>query len=219
MFESLFRRDVGSAPKLLLLGAHSDDIEIGAGGTVLRLLRRYPDASVHWVVFSADQQRASEAKASADLFLGAALEREVVIKDFRDGYFPFDGAEIKDQFELLKSRIDPDLIFTHSHEDAHQDHRTICSFTWNTFRQQAILEYEIPKWDGDLGRPNLYVPLNQDACEEKLGYIMESFQSQRKRNWFTEDTFWSLLRLRGVESQHKYAEAFYSRKLVIRPEE
>jgi LmbE family N-acetylglucosaminyl deacetylase len=217
MFELLFKRDVGTEPKLLFLGAHSDDIEIGSGGTVLKLLQRFPKASVFWVVFGADGERAREAVSSADRFLKDAGEKRVIVKDFRESYFPYVGAEIKEFFEDLKQAFDPDLVVTHYREDLHQDHQAICNLTWNTFRNHTILEYEIPKWDGDLGRPNTYVPLSPEICRKKVHYILESFPSQTKKQWFTEDTFLSLMRLRGVESHEYYAEAFYSRKLVIRP--
>ena len=215
MFELLFKRDVRTAPKLLFLGAHSDDIEIGVGGTVLKLMEKFPNASVFWVIFSADKVRAAEAEASAKCFLEGSSEKRVVVKNFNESYFPYVGAEIKDFFEELKLGFEPDLIFTHFREDLHQDHRTICDITWNTFRNHTILEYETPKYDGDLGRPNVYVPLSTAICEKKIRYLMEKFPSQTEKSWFTEDTFLSFLRLRGVEAQVKYAEAFYSRKLVI----
>jgi LmbE family N-acetylglucosaminyl deacetylase len=219
MFEVLFKRDVGTAPKLLFLGAHSDDIEIGSGGTVLKLLQRFSNASVMWVVFGADGERAKEAESSADRFLEGVGEKRVVVKNFRESYFPYVGAEIKDFFEDLKLGFDPDLVVTHYRDDLHQDHRAICDFTWNTFRNHTIIEYEVPKWDGDLGRPNLYVPLSAAIVQRKIRYILDSFQSQTRKNWFTEDAFLSLLRLRGIESQEHYAEAFYSRKLVIRSDD
>lgn len=215
MLELLFPRRAGTGPKLLLLGAHSDDIEIGAGGTVLRLLERLPGASVLWVVFSAQGQRAVEAETGAALFLEQARERRILVKTFRESYFPYVGHEIKDFFEDLKQLIDPDLIFTHFRGDLHQDHQTICNLTWNTFRRHTILEYEIPKWDGDMGRPNVYVPLDSETCRRKVRYVIECFKSQSTRHWFTEETFMSLLRLRGVEAGERYAEAFFAPKLVL----
>jgi len=215
MFELLFKRDVGTAPQLLLLGAHSDDIEIGAGGTILKLLEEFSDARVYWIVFSANGARAVEAETSANHFLKGAREKRVFVKDFRESYFPYVGDEIKDFFEELKHQFEPDLVFTHFREDLHQDHQTICNLTWNTFRNHTILEYEVPKYDGDLGRPNVYQPLSASICEQKIGYLMESFPSQTVRPWFTEDTFYSLLRLRGIEAQTVHAEAFYARKLVL----
>lgn len=201
---------------ILCLGAHSDDIEIGCGGTILHFLSRRRDLTFFWVVFSSAPERESEARVSAARFLEKAKHKHVIVKDFRESYFPFDGARIKDFFEELKKEVSPDLIFTHYRHDRHQDHRMISDLTWNTWRNHLILEYEIPKYDGDLGSPNCFVPLGQEVCEQKIGYICEIFQTQRNRAWFTEDTFQAILRLRGVEcaAREKYAEAFYCRKLV-----
>ena len=199
--------------KILCLGSHSDDIEIGCGGTVLQLAEMYPGCVFHWVVFSACGVRRDEAHRAAELFAG---EVEPILKTFRDGFMPFIGAEIKDVFEELKS-LTPDLIFTHNRRDAHQDHRLIAQLTWNTFRDHLIFEYEIPKYDGDLGQPNLFVPLRRDVTEKKVNYLMSSFQSQHAKPWFREDTFLSLMRLRGMEcnAPSGYAEAFYTRKLTL----
>jgi LmbE family N-acetylglucosaminyl deacetylase len=207
----------GAAPsKILCLGAHSDDIEIGCGGTILRLLSSNPKLEVVWLVFSSTKEREAEALKSADLFLRQAERKEVIVKDFRDGFFPFDGPRLKEFFESLK-RISPDLILTHSRKDAHQDHRQIAELTWNTFRNHLILEYEIPKYDGDLGQPSVFVPLESDVCNRKVDYMMEAFESQRVKRWFQRDTFFALLRLRGMEcnSPSGYAEAFYCRKIVL----
>ena len=203
------------APQILFLGSHSDDIEIGCGGTILRLAEQYPGASFHWVVFSAIGVRAEEARCAASLFAGSRL-REPLLKTFRDGFMPFEGALVKDVFEDLKS-ISPDLIFTHNRKDAHQDHRLIAELTWNTFRNHLILEYEIPKYDGDLGQPSVFVPLQTEVCEKKLSYLTTAFQSQQNKRWFQKDLFLSLMRLRGMEcnSPSGYAEAFYCRKLVL----
>ena len=200
---------------VLCLGAHADDIEIGAGGTILRLLRDNPETTVHWVVFSAVGEREVEAKESAARFLEQARARHVVIRDFRDGFFPYQGEVIKQAFEALKGEIAPDLIFTHSSIDAHQDHRLINELTWNTFRRHAILEFEIPKYDGDLGRPNLYVPLPDEICQRKIDHLMSCFLTQAGKHWFTDETFRAMMRLRGVECGEFYAEAYFSRKLVI----
>lgn len=202
---------------LLCLGAHSDDIEIGCGGTVLRLIEDYPDLEVTWVVFGAQGARAGEARQSAEALLNQARVKRIEIKDFRDGYFPYVGGGIKDTFEQLKKEISPDLIFTHHRQDLHQDHRLLSELTWNTFRDHLILEYEIPKYDGDFGSPNCFVPLKEEICAQKVGYILENFKTQEGRHWFTADTFWSVLRLRGIEcgSASKYAEAFYCRKITI----
>jgi len=211
-----FPRKSAGPLKVLCLGAHSDDIEIGCGGTILRLLARQQEIDIVWVVFGAGSKREQEARASATLFLGQAKNKNIIIKNFRDSFFPFEGAQIKDFFEELKS-TSPDLIFTHYRKDAHQDHRLIEELTWNTFRNHFILEYEIPKYDGDLGQPNVFVPLDQEIYEKKVRYLMEAFETQRSKQWFGKDTFLALMRLRGMEcvAASGYAEAFHSRKLVL----
>jgi len=202
--------------QVLCLGCHSDDIEIGCGGTILRLAEQYPDCVFHWVVFSAIGVRQEEAKQAASLFGGGQL-RGLRLMTFRDGFMPFEGAEVKEVFENLKQTISPSLILTHNRKDAHQDHRLIAELTWNTFRNHLILEYEIPKYDGDFGQPAVFVPLSREICEKKIDYLMNSFQSQRAKRWFEEDTFLSLMRLRGLEcnAASGYAEAFYVRKLIL----
>jgi len=207
----------GGRRKVLCLGAHCDDIEIGCGGTVLRLLRDQPGVTVDWVVFSGNRKRAQEAQHSADGFLKKAASRNVTIKRFADGFFPYQGARIKRYFESLKVGS-PDLILTHYRNDLHQDHRLVCELTWNTFRDHLILEYEIPKYDGDLGSPNCFVELDERACREKISLIVQSFKSQGGKQWFSEETLPPLMRLRGMESRSTtgYAEAFYGRKLVLR---
>jgi LmbE family N-acetylglucosaminyl deacetylase len=204
---------------VLCLGAHSDDIEIGCGGTILRLLEGATEIECHWVVLSSDAQREKEARASAGAFLKGARRREIAVHQFRNGYFPFVGDAIKDYFEQLKSTLSPDLVFTHTRDDRHQDHRVVSDLTWNTFRNHVILEYEIPKYDGDLGSPNLFVPLDETHCLEKLRILRESFSSQRDKHWFDDATFRALMRLRGMEScaPSFHAEAFYVRKLVLAP--
>jgi LmbE family N-acetylglucosaminyl deacetylase len=207
----------GPAYRVLCLGAHSDDIEIGCGGAILSLLERHDNVLVCWRVFSANEERAGEARKSAAAFLAGAREKDVVVKDFRDGYFPFLGAQIKDDFEALKRGFNPDIIFTHHRDDRHQDHRLISDLTWNTFRDHLILEYEIPKYDGDLGHPNFFVPLEESVCSRKIQTILDSFRSQSRRQWFDEQTFLAILRLRGMEanSPTRFAEAFYCRKAVL----
>jgi LmbE family N-acetylglucosaminyl deacetylase len=207
----------GSLLRVLCVGAHSDDIEIGCGGTILSLLQRYENVEIRWIVFSASTERASEARQSADLFLAKAGQKDVKIKSYRDGFFPFSGAEIKEEFEVLKREFVPDVVFTHFRDDRHQDHRLISDLTWNTFRNHVILEYEIPKYDGDLGQPNLFYPLDQDTCSRKIQTLRESFASQREKQWFDDELFWALLRLRGMEanSSTRFAEAFYCRKMVF----
>jgi LmbE family N-acetylglucosaminyl deacetylase len=201
---------------ILCLGAHADDIEIGCGGTVLTLLDGDPPLTVTWVVFSAEGRRAEEARVSADAFLAGAAKREIVINGFRDGFFPYHGGEIKDAFEQLKAKLSPDLILTHYRHDLHQDHRLIAELTWNTFRDHFVLEYEIPKYDGDLGAPNLFFPLSESVCRKKIDTILTSFQTQRGKRWFSEELFRSLLRLRGMEcnAPSDHAEAFYCKKLL-----
>jgi len=201
---------------VLCLGAHSDDIEIGCGGTILRLAGAYPNARFHWMVFTAAGARAEEARKGAELFT-AGCRKEVVLKDFRDGFLPYTGAQVKECFEQLKSVVSPDVIFTHWGSDAHQDHRLLSELTWNTFRNHLILEYEVPKYDGDLGRPNVFVPLEPAQYEKKVEYLLEVFGSQRSKAWFDRQTFLGLMRLRGMEasSASGYAEAFHGRKLVL----
>jgi LmbE family N-acetylglucosaminyl deacetylase len=209
--------DPAAPLKILCLGAHSDDIEIGCGGTILRLLSHYSNLEVEWVVFSSGRARELEARRSAALFLKQAKRQKVVVKSFRDGFFPYEGAKIKEFFEQLKKGVDPDLIFTHYRVDRHQDHRTISDLTWNTWRRHLVLEYEIPKYDGDLGSPNCFVPLTRQICSRKIKHICNVFQTQSNKEWLTKDTFQGLMRLRGVEcaAPDKYAEAFYSRKFVL----
>ena len=202
--------------KVLCIGSHCDDIEIGCGGTILRLAEQYPACEFHWVVFSALGVRQVEAHRAAELFAGTRLKTPVM-KSFQDGFMPFMGAEVKAVFEKELKQLSPDLIFTHNSQDAHQDHRLIGGLTWNTFRDHFILEYEIPKYDGDLGRPSVFMPLDLEVCEMKVRYLMQIFQSQHDKRWFKEETFLSLMRLRGMECNARsgYAEAFYCRKLVL----
>ena len=201
---------------VLCLGSHSDDIEIGCGGTILQLASQYPNSQFHWAVFSATGVREAEARRAAQLFAGPRLNGPL-LKTFQDGFMPYVGSDVKAVFEGELKQIAPDLIFTHYGKDAHQDHRLISELTWNTFRDHMILEYEIPKYDGDLGQPSVYVPLRQDTCENKVQFIMDAFQSQRTKRWFEESTFMALMRLRGMEcnATSGHAEAFYSRKLVL----
>jgi LmbE family N-acetylglucosaminyl deacetylase len=201
---------------LLCLGAHSDDIEIGCGGTILRLIEEYPDLCVTWVVFGAGGQRSNEALESANAMLAPVREKRVIVKEFRDGFFPYIGAQIKEAFEQLKQEISPDLVLTHYRHDLHQDHRILCELTWNTFRDHLILEYEIPKFDGDLGNPNFFVHLDSRICSMKVKHLLSHFQTQENKHWYSEETFLSILRLRGIESRApgKYAEAFYCRKIA-----
>jgi LmbE family N-acetylglucosaminyl deacetylase len=208
--------DKTRALQILCLGCHADDIEIGCGGAVLRLSEQYPDCQFHWVVFSVLGPRRAEAERAAELFAGRERLITLSLKNFPDSFMPFVGGEVKSAFEALKT-ISPDLIFTHYRHDAHQDHRLIAELTWNTFRDHFILEYEIPKYDGDLGQPSVFVPLDLEVCQKKVQYISQAFQSQHERRWFEPETFLGLMRLRGMEcnSPSGYAEAFYCRKLVL----
>ncbi len=217
MLKLSFAKPDTSTFKLLCLGAHSDDIEIGCGGTILRLLKKYKNVDVCWVVFGASGQRAAEATESARLFLENAKEENIIIKDFNDAFFPSAGKEIKRNFEELKETFFPDLIFTHFRHDLHQDHRLISDLTWNTFRDHLILEYEVIKYDGDLGNPNFFVPLNDKVCRRKVELIRNCFKTQGCKHWFTDDTFLSIMRIRGIESNaaENYAEGFYCRKMIF----
>jgi LmbE family N-acetylglucosaminyl deacetylase len=205
--------------RLLAIGAHSDDIEIGCGGTILSLTRSLPGLEVHWLVLSASGERAGEARASAEAFLASAGAVEIELHGFRDGFMPYRGAEVKEAFETLKERGNPDLILTHTRDDLHQDHRLACELTWNTFRNHTILEYEVPKVDGDLGRPNVYVPLTAAVAGKKVALLEEHFATQRGRHWFDRETFMGLMRIRGLEAvaPERYAEAFTCRKLALMP--
>jgi LmbE family N-acetylglucosaminyl deacetylase len=208
---------LGGADRVLCLGAHSDDIELGCAGTLLRLAEGDRPLDVTWVVFGASGVRAREAHESARTVLAGAKSAAVEIHDFRDGFFPGQGTGIKEQFEALKRRVTPDLIFTHYRQDLHQDHRVIADLTWNTFRDHLILEYEIPKYDGDFGSPNVFVALDEALCRKKIEILLRHFASQRDRRWFSEDLFRAVLRLRGMEANAPdgYAEAFYGRKLLV----
>ncbi len=206
-----------SGYKILCIGAHCDDIEIGCGGTLLHLLDTNSVGFVKWVVFTSNDERKQEAIASANTFLEKSKEKEILIYDYRDAYLNYCGLEIKEKFEALKNEIDPDLIFTHYRDDRHQDHRLLSDLTWNTFRQHLILEYEIPKFDGDLGIPNFFVRLTEEHAIKKTQIILDSFKSQASKHWFDNETFHALMRIRGMESANmtKYAEAFYARKMVL----
>lgn len=217
MLKFCFDKRKNSALKVLCLGAHSDDIEIGCGGTILRLLSEYDDVEVHWVVFGSSGKRDVEAVRSANKFLTDVKKKEIIIKNFKNSFFPYAGGEIKVCFEELKKRVSPDIIFTHYRQDLHQDHRVISDLTWNSYRDHQIFEYEIIKYDGDLGVPNCFVHLNEEICKKKINYLMKFFKTQTNKDWFTPDVFFSLLRIRGIESKapEKYAEGFYCRKLVF----
>ncbi|OWY63913.1 PIG-L domain-containing protein [cyanobacterium TDX16] len=217
MLKFNFEEKSDSPYNILCLGAHCDDIEIGCGGTILKLIEKYQNLVFYWVIFNSNSQREKEAYESAKQFLKGAEVKKIAIANFRDGFLPFIAIEVKELFENLKQEFQPDLILTHYRNDIHQDHRLISDLTWNTFRNHLILEYEIPKYDGDLGIPNFFVHLDPTICQHKTNLILSSFQSQIEKQWFTEETFLSILRIRGIESNapEKYAEAFYCRKVVF----
>lgn len=217
----MLRMTLGTGPAsplcLLCLGAHSDDIEIGCGGTVLRLLAEHPGSSVHWIVLSSTPEREREARASAGEFLSAAGEAKVIVKAFRESYFPYVAAEIKDYFEEIKRAVRPDVVLCHHRNDMHQDHRLVADLTWNTFRDHLILEYEIAKYEGDLGSPNLFVPLSRAVANRKVELLVRHFASQASRSWFQPDLFHGLMSVRGIEcnAPEGRAEAFHVRKVVL----
>jgi LmbE family N-acetylglucosaminyl deacetylase len=210
-------RSGGAPVRLLAIGAHPDDIEIGCCGTILKLLEEDALSAIAWVVLSGKGERADEARASAEAVLSGVEEKRLMLRDFRDGFFPYDGGDIKEFFESLKSEFSPDMVLTHQRADLHQDHRVACELTWNTFRDHLILEYEVPKYDGDMGSPNLFVPLGEDLRRRKIDHLMTHFASQRPKRWFKDDLFSGLLRLRGMEcnSPTSFAEAFYCRKAML----
>jgi LmbE family N-acetylglucosaminyl deacetylase len=209
-------RSGGAPVRLLAIGAHPDDIEIGCCGTILKLLEEDALSAIGWVVLSGKGERADEARASAEAVLSGVEEKQLMLPDYRDGFFPYDGGDIKEFFESLKE-FSPDIVLTHQRADLHQDHRVACELTWNTFRDHLILEYEVPKYDGDIGSPNLFVPLGEDLRRRKIDHLMTHFASQRPKRWFKDDLFSGLLRLRGMEcnSPTSFAEAFYCRKAML----
>ncbi len=207
----------GQPLRLLCIGAHSDDLEIGCGGTILTWLANIPKLEVTWVVLSAEGVRASEARRSARALLARAATSKVLIADFRDCFLQSQYAEVKGYFENLRKEVDPDIVLTHWLQDRHQDHRLAAELTWNTWRNHLVLEYEIPKYEGDLVTPNVYVPISASLARRKVGHLKRCFSSQRSKDWFAADTFLGLMRLRGLESrsQSGFAEAFHARKLVF----
>jgi LmbE family N-acetylglucosaminyl deacetylase len=207
----------GAPLTILCLGAHCDDVEIGAGGTILRLIAERPGSTVHWVVFASNPEREAEARACAAEVLASAGRAHIEVNSFRESYIPYVGASIKDHFEQIKRGVQPDLVLSHHRHDLHQDHRTIAELTVNTFRDHVIAEYEIPKYEGDLGHPNLFVPLPRAVAQRKIELILRHYVSQASRRWFRAETFEALMRLRGIEcnAPEGYAEAFHLRKLVI----
>lgn len=209
--------DFTAAARVLCIGAHCDDIEIGCGGTLIRLLRDIPDVRMTWFVLTGNEQRRAETIASANRLADANNRIEIVFEDFVDGQLPYHAGGVKEAFESLKSKLAPDLVFCHWQEDGHQDHRLISEMTGNTFRDSLILEYEIPKYDGDLGRPNVYMPISEQIAKLKIDNLVQSYGSQAGKPWFDDETFRSLLRMRGIESgsNDRYAEAFHCRKMTL----
>lgn len=206
-----------SGATLLFIGAHADDIEIGCGGTIQRVLRGNTDLNIFWIVFSAQANRAEEAHTSAQHYLANVATKNIQLNDFRNGFFPYIGASLKEYFESIKAICSPDLIFTHYRQDLHQDHRVLSDLTWNTFRDHMILEYEVPKYDGDLGIPNAFISLTEADVDEKFKRLHAFFGSQHEKQWFDAAVFKGLSRIRGVEcnSPTGFAEAFHSRKLIL----
>lgn len=214
---SLTLGNAGEALRILCLGAHSDDLEIGCGGTVLEWLGRYRNVEITWVVMSAIGARRAEALRSATALLRRAARKQVMLHEFKDGYLPTQFAEAKRVFEDLKARVAPDVILTHRLEDRHQDHRQVAELTWQTWRDHLIVEYEIPKYEGDLGQPNLFVPLSARIATQKVNHLMRHFGTQKSRRWFSPATFTSLMQLRGIECRAAsgFAEAHHVRKALL----
>lgn len=210
-----FNKSKGKGLKILCLGAHCDDIEIGCGGTILKLIEEYAIDEIKWVVFASNETRKKEAMNCANLFLEKVEKKDIQVHAYRDAFLPYSAVEIKENFEAIKADFDPDLVFTHYRNDRHQDHRLISDLSWNTFRSHFILEYEIPKYDGDLGIPNCFCGLTSSMVELKIDHLIEAFKSQHAKHWFEPETFRSFMRIRGLESAGRYAEAFHVRKIFI----
>jgi LmbE family N-acetylglucosaminyl deacetylase len=217
----MLRLSLGARPgaplRILCLGAHSDDVEIGCGGTILRLLAEHPGSTVHWVVFSASELREREGRASAADFLAGAANVTVAVKRYRESFFPAQWTDIKESFEEIRRAAEPDVVFSHARQDLHQDHRVVSELTWNTFRNHLVLEYEIPKYEGDLGAPNLFVPLARAVADRKVELLQKHFASQASHPWFRADTFHGLMSIRAVEcnAPEGRAEAFTARKVAV----
>lgn len=201
------------APLVVGLSAHPDDLEIGAGGTVLRLLDDHPRARLLAIVLTADDARAAEAAAAVDRLAGR--RGTLVVHRLRDGFLPAQWGEAKDLLREATAGLCPDLVLAPARDDAHQDHRVVSELARQLFRDTLVLEYEVPKWDGDLGRPDTYVALTDEVVERKLSLLADCFPSQRSRPWFDDQVFRGLLRVRGVECGARYAEAFTARKVLL----
>jgi LmbE family N-acetylglucosaminyl deacetylase len=204
---------------VLCVGAHCDDIEIGCGGTLLSLGKSHTDLKITCAIFSGNDDRQREARKSLESLFSAAADLQIVFHDFADGRLPFVGEAVKNAMEDIRGNIDPDLIFTHWEGDRHQDHRFLSEVTWNTFRDHLIMEFEIPKYDGDFGSPGVFCPLDKDTAERKVDHLMRAYRSQASKDWFTPDLFMSVLRIRGMEARADsgFAEGFYCRKLPLLP--
>lgn len=217
MLKLEFGRRSPEGLRLLCLGAHSDDLEIGCAGALLQWIRRRETVEVTWVVFCAGGVRAAEARASAKALLRGAKRVDIVLADFPDAYLPADYRRVKEFFAELQVRAEPDVILTHRLDDRHQDHRLVSELTWQTWRDHLVLEYEIPKYEGDLGEPNLYVPLESNVANQKVRHLLKHFGTQRSKAWFAPETFLGLMHIRGVECRAPtgMAEAFYLRKAIV----
>lgn len=210
----MFAANLSGIQSVLCLGAHSDDIEIGCGASILRMIEENPGVHIHWVVFSGGQDRATEARCSGERFLSGAAKTTIEVLDFEDRYFPDQWRLLKREFQRIASSVSPGLVLTHRRDDRHQDHQTISELTWNAFRDHLVFEYEIPKYEGDLGKTNLFLPATDRTVDKKMKILMESFPSQSAKHWFDDELFRSLMRLRGSECGHRYAEAFHAHKMV-----
>jgi LmbE family N-acetylglucosaminyl deacetylase len=217
MLKIALEKKIGTSPKVLCLGAHCDDIEIGSGGTLMNLIDEYQDIEFCCVIFCSNQAREQESYKSFEILLKKVHKKSINIFNFKDGFLPYQEEKVKDIFEKMKKAFVPDLILTHYRDDRHQDHRIVSDLTWNTYRDHLILEYEIPKYDGDFGTPNFFFELSEATCRQKINHILQVYTSQKEKHWFTEDIFLATARLRGMEAcaKSKYAEAFYCRKIVL----
>jgi LmbE family N-acetylglucosaminyl deacetylase len=204
----------GRRLSVLALGAHPDDIEIAAGGTLLSLAERHPGLHVRYVVMTGTPERQVEARAAARAFTPGA-ELEVETYDLPDGRLPAVWGQVKEIMADLARSVRPDVILAPSPADAHQDHRTVGEIVPTAFRDQLYLGYEVPKWDGDLARPNTYFPLTDATARRKVELLDKCYPSQHGRDWWDEETFLALARLRGIECRSRYAEAFTSAKLIV----
>jgi LmbE family N-acetylglucosaminyl deacetylase len=205
--------NLAAGSTVLCIGAHCDDIEIGCGATLRRIARDNPACRIVWAIFAGNETREHESRAAAQALLGEQRAQLQFMK-FRESHFPSQFDAVKAAMESLKG-LQPSVVFTHYLHDRHQDHKLLAELTWNTFRNHLVLEYEIPKFEGDLGAPNVFFEASHEDTEHKINMLMSCFASQLSRSWFTPDTFRALLRIRGIEcvAGSGYAEAFHGRKL------